>query len=309
MGKRILVAVDGSDQAKEAVRYISKILPYQQIEIVLFNVMSKIPELLWDMSGDPAFHLNVRSAVAWEVQHEKTINQFMKKARDVLIGAGVSPETITINVQERKKGIARDIAIESQNGYDALVVGRTGLSKFKDFIMGNVANKLVETLSRIPICVVGGKPKPGKILVGLDSSEGAMKAVKYVGSLFAGSDFEVTLFNAIEDIGMIPLPEDLFTLEDKENWLEIVKKEIDPVLDEAKNHLIKAGIESNRITLKSLTQVKSRAGAIVEEAKKGEYGTIVVGRRGLSKIEEFFMGRVSNKVIQLSKAMAVWVVN
>jgi hypothetical protein len=35
---------------------------------------------------------------------------------------------------------------------------------------------------------------------------------------------------------------------------------------------------------------------------------IVVGRRGLSRVEEFFMGRVSDKVLQLAKEMAVWVV-
>jgi len=35
----------------------------------------------------------------------------------------------------------------------------------------------------------------------------------------------------------------------------------------------------------------------------------VVGRRGLSKIQEFFMGRVSSKVVQLAGAQTVWVVS
>jgi hypothetical protein len=46
----------------------------------------------------------------------------------------------------------------------------------------------------------------------------------------------------------------------------------------------------------------------MEEATKGGYGTIVVGRRGVSKVYEFLMGRVSNKVIQMAKDQAVWVV-
>ncbi len=58
-----------------------------------------------------------------------------------------------------------------------------------------------------------------------------------------------------------------------------------------------------------ITGVSSRAGAIVEEAKRGGCGTIVMGRRGLSKVEEFFMGRVSNKVINLARDMAVWLVS
>ena len=42
--------------------------------------------------------------------------------------------------------------------------------------------------------------------------------------------------------------------------------------------------------------------------REGGYGTIVVGRRGLSKVYEFFMGRVSDKVLHLAKDMAVWIV-
>ena len=52
---------------------------------------------------------------------------------------------------------------------------------------------------------------------------------------------------------------------------------------------------------KIITGVYSRAKAIVEEARLGNYGTIVVGRRGLSKVQEFFIGRGSNQVIQLAK--------
>ncbi|MGW8323578.1 MAG: universal stress protein, partial [Thermodesulfobacteriota bacterium] len=53
---------------------------------------------------------------------------------------------------------------------------------------------------------------------------------------------------------------------------------------------------------------ESRAGTIVDQARRGGYGTIVVGRKGVTKVEEFFMGRVSSKVLQLAKNMAVWVV-
>jgi nucleotide-binding universal stress UspA family protein len=47
----------------------------------------------------------------------------------------------------------------------------------------------------------------------------------------------------------------------------------------------------------------------VEEAQKNGFGTIVIGRRGLSKVRQFMMGRVSNKVLQLARDLAVWVVN
>jgi nucleotide-binding universal stress UspA family protein len=40
----------------------------------------------------------------------------------------------------------------------------------------------------------------------------------------------------------------------------------------------------------------------------GGYGTIVVGRRGISKAEQFLFGSVSNKIVQNAKDCTVWVV-
>ena len=45
-----------------------------------------------------------------------------------------------------------------------------------------------------------------------------------------------------------------------------------------------------------------------KEAQEGNYGTIVMGRRGLSKVHEFLMGRVTNKVLNRAEGFAVWIV-
>jgi nucleotide-binding universal stress UspA family protein len=49
--------------------------------------------------------------------------------------------------------------------------------------------------------------------------------------------------------------------------------------------------------------------SIVEEARARNFSTIVVGRRGLSRVEEFFIGRVSNKIVHMARDKAVWVVS
>ncbi|MBW2576267.1 MAG: universal stress protein, partial [Deltaproteobacteria bacterium] len=105
--------------------------------------------------------------------------------------------------------------------------------------------------------------------------------------------WEVTIFHAVRDL-------------DREE-LNRAEKSMEYVFEKASGHLEKAGFNSNQITTRMITGVPSRAGAIIVEALKDGYGTIVVGRRGLSHVEEFFMGRVSNKVIQMARKMAVWV--
>jgi nucleotide-binding universal stress UspA family protein len=134
----------------------------------------------------------------------------------------------------------------------------------------------------------------GKILVGLDGSEGAMRAVDYVGKM-VGAYFEVTFYHAVR-----ALDEKIFRK---------AEESMKSVLEEATGRLEDAGFRRNQITTRTATGVLSRAGAIIQYALKGGYGTIVVGRRGLSEVEEFSMGRVSNKVIHMAREMAVWVVS
>ena len=119
----------------------------------------------------------------------------------------------------------------------------------------------------------------------------------YMGAMMVGSDSEITLFHVVKAIDYVI----------EEAW-ENPQKAAEVLLNVAVRRLEKTGVSSDRISTKIVTGMTSRAKAIIEEAKKGGYGTIVVGRRGHSRVEQFFMGRVSNKVVQLGKKMAVWVV-
>jgi nucleotide-binding universal stress UspA family protein len=91
--------------------------------------------------------------------------------------------------------------------------------------------------------------------------------------------------------------------------VEEITDEMNRRFAEASKYLERSGIKPEHIKRLILTGVESRAGAIVDEARKRGCGTIVVGRRGISQVQDFAMGRVANKVIYLAKGLAVWVVN
>ena len=129
----------------------------------------------------------------------------------------------------------------------------------------------------------------------LDGSDSSMRTVDYVARMLTECDCEVVLAHVIRA--------------EEEKALKETGKKISPVFDIAKAHLINCGIDSNQISSKIISGALSRAGAIVREAKDGGYCTIVIGRRGMSKVREFVMGRVSNKVVQLGRGKVVWVVN
>ena len=299
--RKILLAVDGSDQAFEAVRYVSRLFPPNRMEVILFYVMPKVPENFWDIEKEPVYRREVADISAWKLQQKKKRQEFMERARQLFLDRNVPEDAVSIKIQERKVGIARDIVNESRNDYDGVVVGRWGMSLLKDYLWGSIANKLIGHLAHLPLCVVGGTSPTGKALVAVDTSEHATRTVDYVGTTMDGTDWEITLFHAIRGL-------DYLRAEASEELQQVIKG-VEAFFEEAISRLKNAGLNSDRISTKIATGMASRAKAIVEEAENGGYGTIVVGRKGLSRVEEFIMGRVSNKVVELAKEMAVWVVS
>ena len=314
--RKLLIALDGSNQSFEAVRYAGATLLPEKTEVVLLHVKSKIPQRSWDVEKDPSFNHRLAPAAVWAVQPQKAMEEFMARCRQVFVDRGFPQEAVHVKIQQRKLGTARDIAREAQEDYDATVVGRWGISMLKDLVWGSIANKLVGQLVQSPLWVVGGSPQPGNYLVAMDGSDEAMRAVEYVGTMLAGSDCAVTLFHVLRSCeclslgfenAFVPGPEVLGD-EGRKAEFQRSKVAIKTACNQARYTLEKAGLNGDRIKSKIVAGAATRAKGIVEEAKREGYGTIVVGRRGLSRVEEFFMGRVSSKVMQLAKEMAVWVV-
>jgi nucleotide-binding universal stress UspA family protein len=307
-GKKLLVAVDGSEYALEAVRYVSKIAPFKKMQVVLFHVYEKLPALYKDLERKTQFdHRMAREIDALAMRQEAALQEYMQRANQILLDAGFSPDATGEKTCVEEKGIARDIVSEAQSDYSGVVIGRKGISDYEDLVLGSISTKLIEKIDFVPLLVVGKGAKPGKILLALDGSEGAMEAVDYVGKTVGGSDFEVSLIHVIR--GGEALKSGYHLIVPTNEYIEEARGHISANFEEAKSRLIELGFKPNQISTKIITGVYSRAVAIFEEAKEGGYGTIVVGRRGLSKVREFFMGRVSNKLIQLAKGQAVWVVS
>lgn len=315
--KKILVAVDGSDQSLRVVSYVGRLLPPEQTVITLLHVLSRMPESFWDLDAEPRKRYALPELGSWKNQEREFMEDFMVRAVEILRDAGFVKRQVNAVVRERKAGVARDIAAEAQKGYQALAVGRRGTGSLKNLVLGSTASKLVNHVSRVPVWVVGGRPDPGKFLVAMDSSESAVRILEYVGSYLNILHKELLLFHAIRGIDIAPVRQGQADLSQKlKDWLARVKHEVIESEKEIMQSLLErrilnlkgSGMDVSRISTKIVTGVSSRAGCVVEEAKKGGYGTIVIGRKGISKVDEFLMGRVTVKVLQMAKDKAVWTV-
>jgi nucleotide-binding universal stress UspA family protein len=306
--RRILLAIDGSEQAFDAIRYVAAFFPPAKTDVVLFHVDAGIPEALLDQEKSPEFRAHKLPISQWALEARKHIDGAMEKGGEILIHAGFPPEAVSAKVQARDRGVARDILKEARQGYDAAVIGRSGLGNVENVVLGSVAHKLVTRIDPIPIAVVGGNPEPKKVLVGFDGSEGSIRAVDCVCSMMPNDEREVTLCLVVRSLGAHLGSRTIFTPEHEKAWLELSRKEAESAFEEAENRLINAGFHPGHIFLRTLENHTSRATGIKAATINAGSGTIVVGRRGLSTVEEFAMGRVTRKVLQIADDTAVWVV-
>jgi nucleotide-binding universal stress UspA family protein len=145
-----------------------------------------------------------------------------------------------------------------------------------------------------------------KILVAVDASENSSRAVDYVATIVAGSSgFHVELLHVARS------PErDCFP--DEDSWrtkCESEEQKVRTFLAEAKGKLESAMVERGS-TGESFIRAEGPgvASGILKVQQEGGFGTVVVGRRGVSKAEEFMFGSVSTKIVHYARDCAVWVI-
>ncbi|MEM5785854.1 MAG: universal stress protein [Syntrophobacteraceae bacterium] len=306
--RRILIVVDGSHQSIETVNYVSSVLEPEGTEIVLLHIMSSVPEEFWDLEKQPGWQQKVQVVKTWEFQMRQSIECCMEKAQQVLIEEGFSEKSVKIDIRARREGIARDITrLAHSDSYDCLIIGRRGFSTIKDLSIGSTANKIASSATDFSMMLVGGRPEPSGVIIGIDSSDGSMLAVDHVAKVFDRPGTKVLLLHVIRSTGGVGAKssggEDL-----PKRWTDLAENKIEPVMQRAADKLLSSGFSPENILTKVITGATTRAGSIMEQAKTGGYGTIVVGRRGISSVEKFSMGRVSANIVQAAKDRAVCIV-
>jgi nucleotide-binding universal stress UspA family protein len=307
---KILLAMDGSLDSLNALRYVSLTCTPEALEVSLMHVMPTAPKTLRDLDKEALFKEQMKHKYdQWKIKREKAAEAFLVNATDILVKAGVDQDRIRVILQEEKVGIARDILAESKRGYDAIVLGRSGFSKPQGFFLGSVSRKIVEGLENTPVWVVGGEIKSRKILLAVDVSENSHRAVVYTGDFTAPTKAELTLYHVVRSFGIGMVDENSILDEEmKERFVEEVRNDIPRMFGRHTESLKRCGVARNSISSKHTFPSYSRAADILGEAKEGGYGTIVLGRRGLSEATEFLMGSVTSKVLSRSKGFAVWIV-
>ncbi|MGD1073632.1 MAG: universal stress protein [Bryobacteraceae bacterium] len=156
-----------------------------------------------------------------------------------------------------------------------------------------------------------------KILVGIDGSKHSSRVIEYCGKQFSGmSDLSLTLFHVLPNLPTRFWDDGhILTKEEKEarqgvvdKWLGNRKLATGPMFRDAIETLTGAGIPREQIETKTIPDSTNEVTSILEEARDGGYLTLVLGRYGLSWVDEHVLGSTTGKIIHLGAGLAICVV-
>jgi nucleotide-binding universal stress UspA family protein len=270
--------------------------------------MSALPSLITD--GDHIDKNVMASISRTERRNLARANRVLEKASKQLIVKGFSEEKIKAIHKKKETGIAQEICHwASSKKTDVLVLSRRGTTDLEDFLFGRVSNKVIEYCTDSPVWIVGGRLDSKKFLVCVDGSENSLRAADHAGFMLAGTDGEVTLFHTLKNLRRF-VPSDVLADEQdlQDFWKQKSGENIAPHMERAKEVLLKAGLKETQVSLKIADGSRSPANDIVKEARENGYGTVVLGKRGVSRLKEFVFGSVTRKVLNNMTGLSVWLV-
>jgi nucleotide-binding universal stress UspA family protein len=267
--KKILVPVDGSHSCLHAEELAAAIAKNFKSKVTVIHVISH--ELM-----HPRLELrykvpsSVRSEISsWFSQVGKKI---VWEAEALFKEEGIEFNARVVEHADPAETILR---LAKDENYDLVVMGNRGETEAEVFSLGSVAKK-VSRHAECPVLIVKEKTEISKILVGIDGSENAEKALEHAVELAKKHKAKITLLNVEESKLLSLKPE--------------VAKEI------GESILSGAAAKVKEVEFNTQLEFGNPAETIIEVAEKGNYDIIVVGSRGLSKVKRFFLGSVSDDI-------------
>ena len=223
---------------------------------------------------------------------------------------GIAEADIQLETRPRMLGVAKDILEFSVAGhFDAVIMGRRGLSGLGEVFIGSVSANVVDHSTDIPVWLVDEKGSSKDILVAVDGSENSLKAVDHLAFMTSkNTDVKISFFHVTPKLkDFCPVDFEEIQTEALEEIIRKGDKEcIDQFFSHAKKRLNEAGVKENQINFKVSEGLFRVGKAVLDEYRQGNFGTLVVGSRGMNK--KFFTGSVSRYLINEFSEGALWVV-
>jgi nucleotide-binding universal stress UspA family protein len=295
---RILIPYDGSPSAKKALEWGAHLASAGRDEVERVTLVRVIggSYLARHIQNVDLRVTRMDQVAAWRRMRQHHLDHeilpLLEEGKRSLQEQGVVAP-IETRVAEGKIG-EEIIGLAGKGGYNAIVIGRRGLSPVKGLFLGSVTRQVLSLAREITVFVVGQEAvfNPDSpispLLLPVDGSEPSLVAVRQGATLaqsFKDSKLTLTLLHVIDFVS-----------------LDTAYAEGSPLLIEEGETILAAGRRIlEEAGLQDMVAEKFLAGhpprVIAEAADEGHYTLILMGARGLSSLKRLVLGSVSSDVL------------
>lgn len=143
-----------------------------------------------------------------------------------------------------------------------------------------------------------------KILVPVDGSETSLQAAETAIGIAKQNQAKVTLLSVVVQhtsntlfAGVVPRAQAVLETQDAlKKLMESDRKGYTKILDK-----LAQKFEENQVPVEKVIREGIASEEILAQSEEGKYDLIVIGNRGLSKTEKFFLGSVSERIVRRAK--------
>jgi len=267
--KRILVPVDGSHSCLHAKMLAALIAKEFKSKVTVIHVVTHEfmhPELKAQYRLPPAILHEIENS------YLRAGRKIIRNAEELFREEGIEADVRLVTYEDPAETV---LQLVKEEGHDLVVIGNRAKNQAARFSLGSVAEKVARH-AECPVIVVKRKPKVARMLVAIDGSEHAEKALEYAVQIAKKHGAKITLLHVEEA-----------------KLLRLEPKAIEGI---GECILLDVATKIKEVEFDKKLEFGSPAETIIKVAKKEDYDLIVIGSRGLSSVKRFFLGSVSDDV-------------
>ena len=271
--KKILVPVDGSHSCLHAKMIAASIASKFKSKVTVVHVVSHPfmhPELKAQYQLPPSILHRVDEA------YLDAGKKIIRNAEDLFREANIDVDARLVTYEDPAEFLLQLVKDEK---YDLVVIGNRAESQSARYSLGSVTEKIARHVE-CPVLIVKQKPKIVKILVAVDGSKYADKALEYAVQLTKNYRANLALVHVEED-----------------RLIHIGGPQVVDCVGTVGECILKdASTKVEGVSFNEILEYGSPAEVIIKVAKKANVDIIVVGSRGLSSVRRFLLGSVSDDI-------------
>lgn len=303
--KDIIVPVDGSDHAGAAARYAARLAQALTAELHLVHAFPGSIKRVMETLGRTPRHASAErmTAETFETLRNGSARRAFQHARSYL----PADSSITEHVLDGEPSDA--IAAFVGDGHEVQVVmGRRGIGRVRELFLGSVSERVILRVDQPVTVVTAGREagetrdgKPAPLVVPVDGSDAAHSAVVHGVSLARRTGAALHLLHAFP--GLASLDPAFNSSVSLTNAAPLSRAELGDMARLSANEAFataRAAITDSPEEMPRIVEVRRDgppARAVTEYVQSLGTAEVIIGRRGLGRVQGLLLGSVSQRVL------------